>query len=95
MRAYKHVSYHADDFHSSQIYPACPPLGLVAVKSASMAFKKNSIAARAQIESDDVAAVRVRKTGDSDTKTKNIIKDDFKAFRSGIGEKPRPRNQDR
>lgn len=65
-------------------------MGLVAVKSARRAFKKKSIAARAQIESEDVAAVSVRKTGDNDTRTRNIIMDDFIAFRSRRGVKPRP-----
>lgn len=39
------------------------------------------IAARAHIESDDVAAVNVRKTGDSETRVKKTIIDDFNVLR--------------
>lgn len=42
----------------------------------------NNAAARAQIESEDVAAVKVRKTGDSDMSTRNIIIDDFITLKS-------------
>jgi hypothetical protein len=37
----------------------------------------NKKAERAQIESEDVAAVSVRKTGESDTSARNINIDDF------------------
>lgn len=36
----------------------------------------------AQIESEDVAAVRVRKTGERDTSAKKTKIEDFKVFRS-------------
>lgn len=42
----------------------------------------NKEAARAQMESDEVAAVRVLKTGDKDMSTRNIMIDDFITFRS-------------
>jgi len=34
------------------------------------------------MESDEVAAVKVRKTGDKDMSTRNIMIDDFMTFRS-------------
>jgi hypothetical protein len=43
----------------------------------------NREAARAHMESDEVAAVKVRKTGDRDMRTRNIMIDDFITFRSG------------
>ena len=43
------------------------------------------IAAKAQIESEDVAAVSVRNTGESDMSARNIIMDDFKVLRSTKG----------
>lgn len=42
----------------------------------------NRMAERAQIESDDVAAVNVRSTGDSDINPRNIKIEDFSAVRS-------------
>lgn len=39
-------------------------------------------AARAQIESDDVAADNVRNTGDRDIRERNIMTEDLKAFKS-------------
>ena len=42
----------------------------------------NKEAARAQMESDEVAAVSVLKTGDKDMSTRNIMIDDFITFRS-------------
>jgi hypothetical protein len=41
------------------------------------------MAASAQIESEDVAALRVLKTGERDIRARNIIIDDFRAFKSG------------
>ena len=43
------------------------------------------IAAKAQMESEDVAAVNVRNTGASVMRARNIIMDDFKALRSANG----------
>jgi hypothetical protein len=43
----------------------------------------NKRAERAQIVSDEVAAVSVRKTGESDMRARNIKIDDFRALRSG------------
>ena len=43
----------------------------------------NRAADRAQIESDDVAAVRVRSTGDNAMRARNIMMDDLNALRSG------------
>lgn len=42
----------------------------------------NKEAARAQMESDEVAAVSVLRTGDKDMSTRNIMIDDFITFRS-------------
>lgn len=39
------------------------------------------MAASAQIESEDVAALRVLKTGERDISARNIIIDDFRAFK--------------
>ena len=43
-----------------------------------------SKAAKAQIESEEVAALNVRKTGERDIKTRNIMIDDFKVLRSSF-----------
>jgi len=40
-----------------------------------------SKAAKAQIESEEVAALNVRKTGESDIKTRNIMMDDLRVLR--------------
>ena len=45
----------------------------------------NRMADMAQIESEDVAADNVRRTGDSEIRERNIIMADFKAFRSEMG----------
>lgn len=48
----------------------------------------NKEAERAHMESEDVAAVKVRKTGDKDMSTRNIMIDDFNTLRSnGIQDK--------
>jgi len=44
------------------------------------------MADKAQIESDDVAAVRVRKTGERDIKERKTSIDDLRALRSTAGE---------
>ena len=43
------------------------------------------MAANAQIESDEVAAVNVRRTGESETRVKKTIIDDLRVFRSVKG----------
>jgi len=45
-------------------------------------FRENRIADKAQIESDDVAAVRVRKTGERDIKARKTSIEDLRALRS-------------
>lgn len=49
-------------------------------------FRKNKNAERAQIESEDVAAVSVLSTGESDMSARNIKMDDLKALMSACGE---------
>lgn len=46
-----------------------------------------STADNAQMESEDVAAVKVRKTGDRDMRAKNIMMDGFNILRSEKKEK--------
>jgi len=43
------------------------------------------MADKAQIESDDVAAVRVRKTGERDIKERKTSIEDLRALRSAAG----------
>lgn len=60
-------------------------LGLCDVYSANRAFKINKMADIAHTESEEVAAVRVRNTGESDTREMKIRRDDLTDLRSEVG----------